>query len=166
MEYRNGKLYLLALVLIMGVVISALGGGAFGQQEFWLMQWQHQAFMPLCHQIPERSFWIAGQPMAVCSRCLGIYTGFALGWLLLPVIDCQRVFHGLVAKRLLGIMLLVNAADVLGDFIGFWENTLISRWGLGFALGMTATRLFSGVFFNRKIKSTGDLYGRITSSGV
>ena len=29
----------------------------------------------VCHQIAERSFSLAGQPLAVCARCLGIYVG-------------------------------------------------------------------------------------------
>jgi uncharacterized membrane protein len=32
----------------------------------------------VCHQKPERSFRIAGQPLPVCARCTGIYIGAAL----------------------------------------------------------------------------------------
>ena len=50
----------------------------------------------LCHQIPERCFSITGRPIALCTRCLGIYLGIVLGsflfprfrwliWLLLPI---------------------------------------------------------------------------------
>jgi uncharacterized membrane protein len=33
----------------------------------------------ICHQRPERSFWIAGAPMPVCARCTGLYASAALG---------------------------------------------------------------------------------------
>src|SRR5436190_256549 len=33
------------------------------------------AFRIVCHQIPERSLWIAATPMPVCARCTGIYFG-------------------------------------------------------------------------------------------
>lgn len=33
----------------------------------------------LCHQIPERSFYVAGFQLPVCARCLGLYAGGALG---------------------------------------------------------------------------------------
>ena len=33
----------------------------------------------LCHQRPERSFWIGGRPMPVCSRCAGLYLAAPLG---------------------------------------------------------------------------------------
>jgi len=50
----------------------------------------------LCHHIPERCFSIAGRPIALCARCLGLYLGIVLGsflfprfrwliWLLLPI---------------------------------------------------------------------------------
>jgi len=32
----------------------------------------------VCHQKPERSFHLAGQPLPVCARCTGIYAGAAL----------------------------------------------------------------------------------------
>ena len=32
----------------------------------------------ICHQRPERSFYLFGAPLAVCARCAGIYAGAAL----------------------------------------------------------------------------------------
>ncbi len=32
----------------------------------------------VCHQKPERSFLLAGQPLPVCARCTGIYIGAAI----------------------------------------------------------------------------------------
>ena len=31
-----------------------------------------------CHQIPERSFFIAGRQLPLCARCTGILTGFIM----------------------------------------------------------------------------------------
>jgi len=165
MSKRNGSLYLLVLILIAAVLTSALGGGLFSGKEFWPLQWQHRIFAHVCHQIPDRSFWIAGQPMAVCSRCFGIYAGFALGWLLLPVTGRMNVARLMPFKRILLAAVLINLADIIGNFLGFWENTLTSRLILGCMLGIAAAVLFTGVFFNNKIKSTGNNYGRITTSG-
>jgi uncharacterized membrane protein len=33
----------------------------------------------ICHQIPERSFHVAGFQLPVCARCLGIYIGVSSG---------------------------------------------------------------------------------------
>ena len=45
-----------------------------------------QAFSALCHQIPGRSPAVDGVPLAVCDRCLGIYSGFALGLVLAALV--------------------------------------------------------------------------------
>ena len=37
---------------------------------------------PVCHQLPERSFFIFGYQMTVCSRCFAIYTTFLAGCIL------------------------------------------------------------------------------------
>lgn len=37
---------------------------------------------PVCHQMPERSLFIFGQQMAVCSRCFAIYAAFLAGCIL------------------------------------------------------------------------------------
>lgn len=39
----------------------------------------HRFFSGICHQIPERSFHLAGAAIPVCARCLGLYCGFAAG---------------------------------------------------------------------------------------
>jgi uncharacterized membrane protein len=43
-------------------------------------------FSRICHQIPERSFYIFGQKFAVCERCTAIYFAFLSGVLLYPLI--------------------------------------------------------------------------------
>jgi len=48
----------------------------------------------VCHQIPARSFHLAGQPFAVCGRCTGLYMSALAGglaalvmWRRLPIAD-------------------------------------------------------------------------------
>lgn len=163
---KSSALYLLILVLAIGLVVSAAGGGLFGQQRPWLLQWQHQLFYSLCHQIPERSLWINGQPMAVCSRCFGIYSAFALGWCLLPWMPDWNESPLFFGKYVLLGAVLLNVADLVGNLAGFWENTLTSRLVLGCLVGLTAAGLFAGTFFNRNIKSERDHHGRITTTGI
>lgn len=33
----------------------------------------------ICHQRPERSYWIAGAQLPVCARCTGLYVSAAIG---------------------------------------------------------------------------------------
>jgi uncharacterized membrane protein len=46
-------------------------------------------FSSICHQLPDRSWHIHGQPLAVCIRCTAIYIGFLAGLLFLekPVVS-------------------------------------------------------------------------------
>src|SRR5437763_14153940 len=45
----------------------------------------YKAYSFICHQIPERSFHVGGHPVEVCSRCKGLYAGFALSGLVYPL---------------------------------------------------------------------------------
>src|SRR5688572_28452850 len=47
-------------------------------------------FSYLCHQIPARYFYFAQHPLAVCSRCTGIYAGFLLGIIIYPLVRSLR----------------------------------------------------------------------------
>lgn len=164
MYFKQRALYFLVLVMAAGIVVIALGGGLFGQANGWYMQWQHQAFSALCHQISERSFWINGQPMAVCSRCLGIYAGFLGGWILLPFLTFFNFRKSVAYKKVFIVIVGINVLDFLGNLLGFWQNTLISRLVLGLLAGSTAAVLFSGSFFIKTHKQTEAYYGGVTTN--
>src|SRR5688500_209191 len=50
----------------------------------------YHSFGILCHQLPERSFFIAEQKFAVCSRCTGLYLGFVVTLALYPLFKSLR----------------------------------------------------------------------------
>jgi len=41
-------------------------------------EWVFPVCVFICHQRPDRSFFVHGNQMAVCARCTGLYTGAAL----------------------------------------------------------------------------------------
>jgi uncharacterized membrane protein len=67
---RHAALALCVLsVLWLGAIIAAPFGLAF----------PYILGTFICHQRPERSFWIADAAMPVCARCTGLYASAALG---------------------------------------------------------------------------------------
>lgn len=147
---QHKQWYLAVAVMAAGLVIIAMGGGLFGQAGPWFDQWQHKAFRTLCHQIPERSYTLNGTPMAVCSRCFGLYASFAFGWLTFPLAGrWVRAIKPWSKKLLLGVV-LINMIDIIGNVLGFWENTLASRLWMGAIVGIAAALILGHEFIGKQ----------------
>lgn len=139
------------------LVIISLGPGLFGM-DVRESSWQHMFFEKLCHQNPHRSYGVAGVSMAVCSRCLGIYTTFTVGLLLAPLYEYVCTIR---KKRRLYLVILtigVNAIDIAGNAMGLWVNTLESRLILGSLFGLSIAILITNEFFKTNANSE-DTYG-------
>jgi len=88
----------------------------------------------LCHQISERSFHVAGEQMAVCSRCFGVYLGILVGFALYPLF--RNVENTEPPRRFWLLVAIIPAAvDWSLTVFGVWENTLWSRLVTGLILG-------------------------------
>ena len=94
----------------------------------------YHAFSPLCHQRPDRTYFIAGYQFAVCSRCTGLYAGFAFTLLLYPLIRSLKTTV-MPPRIVLLLAALPLAIDFSVTFFGFWENTHTSRLLTGALLG-------------------------------
>jgi uncharacterized membrane protein len=64
----------------------------------------------ICHQIPERSFFIAGRQLPLCARCTGTFLGAVLG-LGAMLLYGRRRAAGLPPAPVLGILVV---------FVAFW----------------------------------------------
>jgi len=92
-----------------------------------------QFFSVVCHQDPARSFWIAGAPVAVCTRCLGVYLGALAGaWITLP----RRTILALLATAV-----AVSVLDYFAESAGLHGNWPLMRFALGAALGSSLSAL-------------------------
>jgi uncharacterized membrane protein len=122
----------LALVALAFSAPLALAGGHAS-----LARAVYGGFHVGCHQIAERSFYLAGYPLAVCARCTGLYAGFALGVLVYPLV--RRVERRDTPAR---VWLILSALPLAFDFAlgvsGIWENTHASRLLTGALLGAVA----------------------------
>ncbi len=151
-------LYISLLIVSSGLLIIGLGPGLFNHPDLGGYSWQHMVFDPVCHQIPERSFSINGQSMAVCSRSLGIYGGFAVMVLLMPLIPrFFTVINSLLLKLIIA-SIVVNFVDVLVNYFSIWSNTLHSRFWLGASFGVSLALYLTNEFFKR-INTQENYYG-------
>jgi uncharacterized membrane protein len=99
--------------------------------------WLYQCFSSICHQIPERSFHVSGVPLAVCSRCTGLYFGAFFGMLLYPLL--RRINnHEWPHRRFLVLALLPTVIDLGGNALGLFTNTFASRTITALLAGMVA----------------------------
>ena len=107
-------------------------------------------YAPICHQNEHRSFVIAGQSLAVCARCTGIYLGFFAGLLLMPLV--QRRFPRRDFFRLLQIGLVLVCIEWIVSRIlpQFWSGMLRSVSGAW--LGGWAALLSLPVLLNFRFK--------------
>ncbi len=95
----------------------------------------YSVFSPVCHQISERSFFVFGFPLAICTRCLGIYTGCLLGLMLYPII--QGFADTKIPKiRLFVLISSPIAIDTFGNFFLAWRTTPWLRFTIGFIWGI------------------------------
>ena len=97
----------------------------------------YRAFAVLCHQRPDRSYFIDGHKLAVCSRCTGIYAGFVFTLLLYPLIRSLRTTTTPPPRWLL-LATVPLGIDFSLTFLGIWENTHTSRLLTGALLGSVA----------------------------
>lgn len=94
----------------------------------------YQSFSLMCHQIPERSFFIAGHKFAVCARCTGLYFGFAAILLAYPLFRSLRSTSA-PPRKWLFIAAFPLLIDFSLTFVGLWENTHTTRLVTGLLLG-------------------------------
>ncbi len=91
-------------------------------------------FSFLCHQIPERSLFIFGHQLAVCSRCFGVYCGLLFGLLIYPLWRSIDNIEPL-SRIWLFLSLVPISVDWSLTILGIWENTHLSRFITGSLLG-------------------------------
>jgi uncharacterized membrane protein len=91
-------------------------------------------FSYICHQMPGRSLHLDGHPLAVCTRCSGVYFGLLAGLLVYPL--WRRIDNVEPLPRIwLFLSLVPMGIDFSLKFLGIWDNTHLSRFLTGIILG-------------------------------
>jgi uncharacterized membrane protein len=91
-------------------------------------------FSNACHQIPERSFFLFGEPFAVCARCYGVYAGYAAGtagWFLIR----KKRMSQTLRPAVFAACLAPAAADFALSHLGLVESSNLFRMITGFTAG-------------------------------
>lgn len=113
------------------------------------IEYIYNIFSYICHQNPQRSFYINNTPFFLCSRCSGIYLAMISTLIISSFFNIRFSFLKLFI--LLIIVLMLN----LSTFIEFFDTNLI-RFLLGSLIG-----IFSGLIMIKSIiilKTKGDRY--------
>ena len=97
----------------------------------------YKSFSYVCHQIPERSFFIFGHQFAVCARCTGLYAGFTVATVCYPLVRSLRQTEA-PPRKWLFIAAAPLAIDFALGYFGIWANTHSSRFATGALLGAVA----------------------------
>jgi len=119
------------IALIVGAPLAAHEGQPL------LARVLYESLHLVCHQIPERSFQLGAHPFAVCTRCFGLYTGFACAALLYPLM--RSLTHAAAPPRsFIIIAALPLCLDWTLGVTGLWMNTAWSRFATGSFLGACA----------------------------
>jgi uncharacterized membrane protein len=92
-------------------------------------------FSPTCHQIPSRCFFVFGHPLAVCARCLGIYSGFLAGTLIYPFLKGFFLPSLPRAKNFILVSFPI-VLDTAANLIGIWESPEWLRFLTGLLWGV------------------------------
>lgn len=137
------KSYWLLLFALTLLVILSLGGGLWGAEQS-IGHWTGLLFERVCHQNPLRSFHFNGVPMAVNSRCFGIFLGLWAGWLFIPFTNRiqPKNYWGLC---FLFLAVMLQIIDYTGNHF-LWENTNATRAVIGLILGIAVAFFLSDLF--------------------
>jgi uncharacterized membrane protein len=125
-------LSLFIALTFVGMIVGAPVAAAHNHPS--LARTIYTTFGPLCHQLPERSFFLDGHKLAVCARCSGLYGGFTLLLLLYPIIRPLRSTN-LWSPKWLFLAAVPMLVDFSLTFFGIWENTHSTRFFTGLLLG-------------------------------
>ncbi len=104
------------------------------ERRFYTSMLIYHGFSAACHQISDRSFYAFGFPLAVCSRCIGIYCGFIIGLLLYPFVrNLEEV--ATPQRKWLFILIAPAVIDFAGGLAGVFQNSFLSRTSTGLLAG-------------------------------
>ena len=104
----------------------------------------------VCHQLPDRSFHLAGAQLPVCARCLGLYAGAAIGALAWMVAASHRArsWPREQALTFLAVAAVPTAVTAAIAIAGVGDPSNLWRAALAVPLGFAGGRIVAAVTTN------------------
>jgi uncharacterized membrane protein len=104
----------------------------------------------ICHQRPERSFFLDGHQFPVCARCTGLYLSAAvgiIGWLALKIARrwTSLPFDARLAKRVVIISAIPTAISFMTGVLGMWDGSNLTRAILAIPFGASLGAVVAAV---------------------
>lgn len=141
---QHKTFYIVLSFALLAIVLFSLGELLWGSSE--IRHWTEWMFYGICHQLPERTYSLGGDFMAVNTRCFGIFLGLWLGWFAIPWLSSLTIGKRWPVWILAGAVIL-QIIDYSGNLAGVWENTNHSRAVLGLMLGFSVPVAISDLFY-------------------
>ena len=104
----------------------------------------------ICHQLPDRSFFINGQQLPVCARCTGLYLSAGAGVCVWLVVKVARGWRPVTVppRRALAVLAITAVPTVVSfasGVLGVWDGSNVTRAMLAVPLGLTAGAIVAAV---------------------
>jgi hypothetical protein len=118
----------------------------------------------ICHQLPERSFFLDGRQLPVCARCTGLYLSGAAGFLAWLIWKAARGWRRIATPRrkvrvvgtpvvvpprvALAIVIVAGVPTALSyatGVTGVWDGSNLTRALLAVPLGASAGAVVAAV---------------------
>jgi uncharacterized membrane protein len=104
----------------------------------------------ICHQRPERSFFVDGHQLPVCARCTGLYLSGAIGLVGWWGMKLGRKWRPKeidprMAVRLLVVAAIPTAISLVSAAFGWWDGSNLTRAILAIPLGASAGAMVAAV---------------------
>lgn len=131
-------LFLLATaVLWLLVILLCPLSVHFGFADNSTLKLIYFVFKFICHQLPERSYFMWGVQMPVCARCFGIYSGMVLGLLVYPFF--KKLNNSKIPQlKTITIFVAPILIDAFAQSMGLYttSNLVRSSTGIWFSIGV------------------------------
>ena len=104
----------------------------------------------ICHQLPDRSFFVDGRQLPVCARCTGLYLSGAAGFVGWVLVKFARRWRQIVLPPRTALWIVIGAAvptaiSYATGITGVWDGSNLTRALLAVPLGLAAGAVVAAV---------------------